>query len=701
MNILQVISKLDSSDSSQDTLSSTRAFTLKGHKVVVASPKNELVKEIDEVGARHYEVAISSNIFILPIYIFKLAQIISKENINIVHARDPVSAFIAFFASRITQRTLVTTVYNYCIRGIFERSQVWAKNIICQSHTEAHRLEQKSHVPHAKLCVVKPFVDVDKNISFYENNNSNYFIVKSAVPFFSEEARRSFIRTVSILSRNIHRMQVFIADNSHACHRDSAEKLKLLVKRHSLGEIVRFLEDAQDRKPLSKAHLFVQINVDDNISPKPILEAQASGLPVVATRANWVDDYLGGENTAILCDSNDPKELASAVLNLYRNEELREEMKNTARSFVKEDFSIKRITESTLNVYESAIGSKNILIIKIGALGDVILATPSARAIRKRFPKSKIKLLVGLENKEVFANSPLIDEVIVCDFSERDKGLGGILRIAGKLRADGFDIVIDLQNNKRSHLLSFLSCAPERYGYDNGKLSFLLNRKVKDVKTPIDPVEHQSKVLGLLGITDIDKSLELWPEEEDEKWAANFLTSHWVKENAKLIAINLDSSPRWITKLWPVENFVEICDKLAKDFGIRTLLIGRKNKTERIDEFLKHSKCKPINSSGKTTIPRLASLIKRCDLLVSPDSAPIHVASGMKTPFIALFGPTDPRKHVVPNKKQIVIKKDFPCMPCYHTHCDKGYICMNYITPEEVYNAITELLNLKQPAKTG
>ena len=85
--------------------------------------------------------------------------------------------------------------------------------------------------------------------------------------------------------------------------------------------------------------------------------------------------------------------------------------------------------------------------------------------------------LVVINNREVFANCPFIDELMVCDFKERDRGLFGLLRIAREMRAEDFDMTVDLQNNKKSHILAFLSCAPKRYGYSNGKLSCLLNRK--------------------------------------------------------------------------------------------------------------------------------------------------------------------------------------------------------------------------------
>ncbi|MFH1380928.1 MAG: glycosyltransferase family 9 protein, partial [Candidatus Omnitrophota bacterium] len=300
-------------------------------------------------------------------------------------------------------------------------------------------------------------------------------------------------------------------------------------------------------------------------------------------------------------------------------------------------------------------------------------------------------------NREVFINSPYIDEILVCDFKKRDRGFFGLLRIGKKLRAEDFDIVIDLQNNKKSHILAFLSCAPKRFGYDNGKLSFLLNRRIRDNGFLLDPVKHQLKVLGLLGISNIDEKPELWPTTEDMKWAEDFFASEWLKINTKLVAFNISSSPKWITKLWPIEYFAELSNKLAKELGIRVILIGKDEgkKDARIDDFLKRIKCKPINAMGKTNIPRLAALIKKCDLLLSADSAPIHVAASVDTPFIALFGPTDPKRHLVPIERSEVVKKDLKCSPCYKRVCDKGYICMRSIKPDEVYSKIVKLLGIK------
>jgi lipopolysaccharide heptosyltransferase II len=679
MNILQIVSKLDNSDEAGDTIGSTRFLTLNGHKVVVSSGKSKRVKEIDQVGARHYALPLKRNILLIPVSIFRLSRIILKENIQIVHSRDALSSFVAFFASRLTEKIFITTIYRNYKKGIFGKSEFWAKRIIVFGERKAHYFVRKGFIPQNKICVIPPFVDIGDR----PRPTGDSFTMGALLPLSSRDAAENFIKTVSTLSRTIHKIKVFITNKSfksYVIEKDHVERLKLLIKRYSLGALVTLSSQDAGKAPLSSGpDLFIEVKRDEEDLTRRFLEAKARGIPAITSSLDKAGDY---------------KKLVATVLDLYRDRPLREKMAEEGIRFVREKHNIKEIMQSTLALYESSLYSRNILIIKIGALGDGILAVPSVRAIRKKFPKSKIKLLVGIANKEVFMNSPFIDEAIVCDFKERDRGLPGLLGLARRLRRENFDIVVDLQNNKRSHILSFLSCAPKRYGYDNGKLSFLLNRSIRDTKAPLDPVAHQAKVLGLLGIYNIDKKLELWPSREDEAWADNFLKSHWVKSDTKLIALNIGSSPRWITKLWPPEYFAEVSNKLAIDFGVRVVLVGSEKTNPRIEKFLKNAKCKPINALARTNIPRLASLVKRSSLLLSADSAPIHVATSVGTPFVALFGPTDPKRHLVPTENHAVIKKDFKCSPCYNTHCDRGYICMLSIKPDEVYKAIVKLLSL-------
>lgn len=695
MNILQVVVKLDSGERAWDIIMATRFLTLNGHKACCASQKGGMVRKIDEVGARHYALDMKANIFSIIKDILTLTRIIEAENINVVHTTCGLSTFVAFFATRFKERALVSTIYEYGGKGFFDKAQTWGKRIICFSESETRHFAKDGLFLQDKVSLIPPFVEVDSRAASGPAEPARkirkYFTIGAMVPLSSKNDTQSFVRAVSILARAANNIRIFITSKSPAPPGD-IEKLKLFIKRQSLDGVITFLSGVEWRRLIGELDLFVQVNLEHEILATPILQASSRGVPIVTTRVPWLKDYVEEGNTAYVCENGDPKELADKILTLYKDDRKRLKMANIAKDFIKEKFDITKIMNATLRLYEETLASVKILIIKIGALGDVILISPSICAIRKKFPHAKIKLLTGVDKREIFANSPYINDIIVCDFKERDRGIRGFFRVAGKLRYEDFDIVVDLQNNKKSHMLSFLSSAPRRCGYDNGKLSFLLNKKVKDVKLSMDPVRHQLKVLGLLGIYDVEKKLNIWLSKEDEEWATRFLDSHWVKGGVRLVAMNLGASPRWVTKLWPVEYFADISNRLAKNLNVRILLVGAESSSPIACEFLKRAKCKPINALGKTNIPRLAALIKRCSVLVSSDSAPLHVASAVNTPFVALFGPTDPERHLVPSGNYTVLRKDMSCSPCYSAHCRLHYKCMRSITPDEVYEAVVKLL---------
>jgi len=158
----------------------------------------------------------------------------------------------------------------------------------------------------------------------------------------------------------------------------------------------------------------------------------------------------------------------------------------------------------------------------------------------------------------------------------RDAGLKGFWHLACKLRTQRFDIVIDLQNNRRSHLLAFCTCAPDRYGYANNKFGFLLNHGVKDDKSVIDPVTHQFRILKPLGIELRNPHLELFPTEQDSIIVKEFLKAQWLSANQRLVGINISASARWETKVWPIEHIIRLCEELGR-LDIRVVVTGTEN----------------------------------------------------------------------------------------------------------------------------
>ena len=434
-----------------------------------------------------------------------------------------------------------------------------------------------------------------------------------------------------------------------------------------------------------------------------ILEAQAANVPVVATSVGGVVEIIDDGKTGLLVPPQDPPAMAEAVLKIIKDPQLGARVSSAAQKKIRAQYLLEHMAARTLQVYEELRNSLNILVIKLSSAGDVVLVTASLRAIRRKFPTAKITCLVSPQVKDVLAHCPYIDELIIFDPTGDDNGWRGIWRFSKKLRRYKLDKVIDFQNNQRSHLLAFLSFPKESYGYNNRKLGFLLTRSIKDndsnSKFSLPPVEHQFQVLKMLGI-EFNKeecALELWPSLKDEEYVRQILDAEWLTNVENIVGINLSASSQWATKNWPLAHVARLCDLLSGK-NMRVVITGMEKDKETARRLLGLCQSKPAILVGKTDMLQLAALIKKCKVFVSPDSAPMHVAAAMKTPFIAFFGPTDPARHLPPAPGRcIVLKKELACSPCYSGHCRiSTHACMEEITPEEVFKSIQMLMNKKK-----
>ena len=216
-------------------------------------------------------------------------------------------------------------------------------------------------------------------------------------------------------------------------------------------------------------------------------------------------------------------------------------------------------------------------------------------------------------------------------------------------------------------------------------------------KEKIPPVEQQFKLLNLLGATDGQDHLELWVKDEDKKKAGAILEEAWVTNRQKLIGFSLAASPRWPTKNWPIESFVELAKELGTKLNARIFLLGDENALPLTAAFDRHAFPYVTNLVHKTTLQELVALIGKMDMLVTGDSAPMHIAAALGTKFIALFGPTDPKRHLPPAHNFVLFKKELPCSPCYSGKCKaKEFLCMPSIQVGEVFQAIKDELAVEK-----
>ncbi len=694
MNILQLVPKLDLGGVEKGTVEVARYLTLRGHKAVVVSGGGKLEKALDAMGARHYILPVGrKNPFVMVYCYHKLKHIIKKENIDIVHARSRVPALTAYFAARATHRHFITTAHGQYKKHLMSRVMGWGKMVIVANEMMARYMRDNFGVPLTRMMIVPRGVDL-KKFGYIppEERKGNKFRIGMISRFTPLKGHLDFLKAASYVYRRMPNLEIMLMGEKSSAKEEYIKRIELSIRHLMLGKIVEFVDSDKDvADVLKELDVLVSANREQEAFGRAIIEAQARGVPVVATRVGGVVENVEDGVTGLLCEPSDPSDMAEKIMRYAKEPALVKNITQKARENVDKKYSLDEVMKHTLDTYSQVLEKKNILIFKMSSLGDIILSVPSLRAMRKRHPNAAIKVLVDVRFREVLDKCPYIDEVITYDPHNRDKGIG-FLKLAGRLRAEHFDISVDLQNNRSSHLLAFLSMIPERYGYHNKKLSFLLNRKIGLPEGSINPVKHQSRVLGLMGITRLDEHLELWPEKENDIWAENFLKENWLKQDQKLVALSLSASKKWKTKNWSIQSMAELSEIMAKEKSIRVVLIGLENEAEEAKEFIRRTTAKPINAIGKTSVSKLISLIKRCDALVSGDSSPMHIASAVGTPFVALFGPTDPGRHAPPAENSRVIFRKISCSPCYKASCFKKRKCMNLITPREVFDAVIEVM---------
>ncbi|MCK4249486.1 MAG: glycosyltransferase, partial [Candidatus Omnitrophica bacterium] len=340
-----------------------------------------------------------------------------------------------------------------------------------------------------------------------------------------------------------------------------------------------------------------------------IIEAQAVGVPVIATRVGGVVDVVQDGSNGLLVPPGDDRAIAEAILKLIKDKPLRDSLVQAGRESVEEKFNLNKMAAKILEVYKEVNSSLNILVIKLSALGDVILSIPSIRALREHFPQARISLLTDENGSHIVKGCPYLDEVVIYHKHSGPNKWREIFRLARILSKGWFDISVDLQNNKISHLTAWLAGVRQRYGYKKGITSKLLTTALDGAKMKIPPVEHQFRILSTIGL-DIKKhktKLELWPSVDDEKYIDNFLKEQWVNPSGVLVGINPGSSPRWPSKRWPYKNYAQVCQVLAAR-NIRTVITGTQKELKVARHIAADSKAKPIIAVGKTSVLQLAEL---------------------------------------------------------------------------------------------
>ncbi len=343
---------------------------------------------------------------------------------------------------------------------------------------------------------------------------------------------------------------------------------------------------------------------------------------------------------------------------------------------------------------------KKILIIRFSSLGDVVLLTALLEALRGALPRAEIHLLTKKQYTELFASDYRIDRVIPLYTT----GFGELLKLRSVLARERYDLIIDAHNVIRSNLLygSIHAGLKIQLPKDQLKKLLLIRSKFNLYKRTVLHSERYLEMLRFIGLDAVDAKTVIRPTGQAMERARKVLSDGGF-ESKTIVA--LAPGARWETKRWPLEHFHRVAEGLkTKGHGI--LLVGGPGDEAICAELAGLTSPHLLDLSGKLSIMESAAMLSLCSLLVTNDSAPLHMAEAVGTPVVALFGPTVREFGYYPQlPSSTAIDVEMNCRPCSRNGarpCPIGTkACLVYIEPERVLQEIENTLAQKRSQSAG
>lgn len=352
---------------------------------------------------------------------------------------------------------------------------------------------------------------------------------------------------------------------------------------------------------------------------------------------------------------------------------------------------------------------KKILLVAPNWIGDAVMALPAISLIRDIFPFARITILGLPHISDLFRECPFIDEI---------KTFRGLLTAVSDIKSLESDMAILFPNSFRSALITRLARIPLRCGYNRDGRGFLVNIPVNfdaDVKRlhQIDYYLNLARSLELhfsLGATTHNPSLPplnkggsknsplmrrnlggLNLSMEEKQQALHTLHKYHITTDAQIIGIN-PGAAYGSSKRWHPERYGHLAEGLAKSYNAKVIVFGSRQETDIADEIVRTAGVSILNMAGRTSIRELMSLISCCRVFITNDSGPMHIATALGVPVVAIFGSTDSLQTGPLGDEHIVIKKDVHCSPCFLRKCPTDLECMDLITVDDVLEGVKKIL---------
>ncbi len=340
-----------------------------------------------------------------------------------------------------------------------------------------------------------------------------------------------------------------------------------------------------------------------------------------------------------------------------------------------------------------------ILILKPSSLGDVIQALPVLRLLKLHFRDAEIFWWIDSRLAPLLDGDPDLAGVV---HFHRNRWASPVhwpemFRSIRWMRAQQFDWVIDLQGLLRSAAFAWLARGKFLIGLDNpheggregasGFYDFAVRSSHQ-----AHAVDRCLSILPALGVP-VHTNFQWLPERPQ---VAAAVKTKWPQAaGQRWIAIQ--PAARWPTKCWPTENYAELVRLLAQKYPeARFAIMGSADDKSRGEMITRAAPKQVLNLCGETSLPEMIEWLRRCELMITNDTGPMHVAAALRTPLIALFGPTDPHSTGPYGQIENVLRINLPCSPCFNSYCTwkNPMECLTAISPAKVFEfAQTKLRN--------
>jgi heptosyltransferase-2 len=337
-------------------------------------------------------------------------------------------------------------------------------------------------------------------------------------------------------------------------------------------------------------------------------------------------------------------------------------------------------------------------------VGDVVMATPALRALRRAAPHAELVAIGTPAAGRLLAGSPNFDRFFAIERSGRHGGWFGWWRAGRELAAGGpIDLHLLLPHSLSSALLAVASRARCRAGYWSRERAVLLQVKPRAVmdgrrRLPIPMTRLYLDLLRALGIDEVDERLELPLSAEEQRRGDAALLAFGVGPDDRFLAAN-PGAAFGASKCWTVEGFAATIAGLHARHGLRSLVLCGPGEEPLARAIAEAAGAAAIDTSRQVLpLELLKPVLRRSALLVTTDTGPRHVATAFRTPCVVVMGPTDPRHTASNLERTRVLRVDVPCGPCHLKTCPLDHRCMTAVTPAMALAAAAQLLSVPTAA---